>query len=131
MATNTTIAIPATQLKSLDTGLYNITSKPALPGVANGDRIVLMTFGHAARVSAAHLRQTAAMGAAATMKLQRNSGGVYTARPAATPAATAGSVGSAAIGPLDFIAGDTVEILVGGGALTAGIVEVDVIAQRA
>jgi len=132
MATNTTIALPATQVKILDTGIFDISLKPVLPAVANGDRIVLFTFPCAFRMTSLHLKVSNGLGAAATLKLQKNSAAVYTDISIATTAATAGVVTAATIGPVDFAAGDTVELLVGGGALTGGVAgtEVDILGQR-
>lgn len=133
MATVSTIAIAAKLVRSLDTGLFDITGKPALPAAANADRITLFTAPHDMRVISAHLRQTAGMGAAATLKMQKNpqgAGANLVDMTAATTAATAGVVTSAGLLPIDLAAGDTVDLLVGGGALTAGIVEIDVVAQR-
>lgn len=131
MATITSIQRLARNVKSLDTGVYNITDKPTLPAAASADRIVLFTFPHAVRMSAAHLKVPATLGASATVKLQKNSSGTYTDITAISTAATAGSISSSAIGPIDFAAGDTVEVLVGGGALTAGQVEYDILCQHA
>ena len=131
MATQTAIAVPATQVRSLDTGLFTINGKPVLPVTANGDRQVLFTAPHAMRVSAAHLRVPATLGASVVCKLQKNSATVYTDLTAATTAATAGVVTSAGLLPLDMAAGDTVELLVAGAASTAGGIEYDVNVQRA
>lgn len=132
MATLTSIAVPSTQVKILDTGIFDISLKPLLPAAANGDRIVLLTFPCAFRMSSTHLKVSAGLGAAATLKMQKNSGGVYTDISATTTAATAGVVTAALIGPVDFAAGDTIELLVGGGALTGAVAgtEVDVLGQR-
>lgn len=132
MATLTTIAVSATQVKILDTGIFDINQKPVLPAAANGDRIVLFTFPCAFRMTSTHLKVSAGLGAAATLKLQKNSAGAYTDISAVTTAATAGVVTAALIGPTDFAAGDTIELLVGGGALTGGVAgtEVDILGQR-
>ena len=131
MPTNTTIAVPATQVRSLDTGIFNIAGKPVLPAVPAADRVVLFTAPHAMRVTAAHLRVPATLGASAICKLQKNSGGAYTDMTASTTAATAGVVSGAGLVPLDLAAGDSVEVLVSGGTSTAGAIEYDVAAQRA
>lgn len=131
MALNSTIALAATQVRSLDTNLYDIIGKPVLPAVAAGDNVTLFTAPHAMRVTSAHLRVPATLGAGVVCKLQKNSGGVRTDLTAATTAATAGVVSSAGLLPVDMAAGDTVEVLVSGGASTAGAIEYDVIAQRA
>lgn len=131
MALVSTIAVAASLVRSLDTGLYNISAKPVLPAVANGDNVTLFTAPHAMRVTSAHLRVPGTLGAGVVCKLQKNSGGVRTDLTAATTAATAGVVSSAGLLPVDMAAGDTVEVLVSGGASTAGGIEYDVIAQRA
>ncbi|MCP3735624.1 hypothetical protein M9979_12145 [Sphingomonas sp. RP10(2022)] len=131
MATITSIAIAARNVRSLDTGVYSIDGKPALPAVAAGDRIVLFTAPHAMRLTSAHLRQTAGMGASATLKLQKNSASTYTDLTASTTAATAGVVNSAGLLPIDLAAGDTVEVLVSGGASAAGVIEYDILARHA
>lgn len=131
MATNSTVAVPASLVRSLDTGLYNISGKPLLPNAAAADRVVLFTFPHAARVTSAHLKVPNTLGTGVTLKLQKNSGGTYTDMTATTTAVTAGVVTGAAIGPMDFAAGDTVEALVAGGTITPAAVEFDVIAMRA
>jgi hypothetical protein len=130
MANVTSIAKPATQVKSLDTGIYNIADKPVLPAANNGDRIVLFTFPHAFRMTSSHLKVPATLGAGCTIKLQKNSGGTYTDITALTTAATAGVVTSAAIGPTDFAAGDTIEVLISGANLTSGTVETDILGSR-
>lgn len=133
MATNSTIAILARNISMLDTGTFNLDGKPVLPAVANGDRIVLLTFPNDGRMTSAYLTVSAGLGGAATLKMQRNRSGVYTDITAVTTAATAGKVGSAGLLPLDFLAGDTIELLVGGGALTGGVAgtEYDILAQHA
>ncbi len=131
MATINTIAIAAKNVKSVDVGVYNINGKPVLPAAPNADRIVLFTAPHGIRVSSVHLKVPATLGANATLKVQKNSGGVYTDASATTTAATAGVVTGATTGPFDLAAGDSIELLVGGGALTSGQVEYDILCQHA
>lgn len=131
MATITSIAVLARNVRVVDVGLFAIDAKPALPAAANGDNIVLLTAPCDMRLFSAHLRQPATLGAAATLKLQRVRGGVRTDLTAATTAATAGVVSGAGLVPIDILAGDTIEVLVGGGALSAGIVEYDLLVRRA
>lgn len=131
MAVITSIVVPSKLVRSLDTGLFNIDGKPVLPAAANGDQINLFEVPHAMRATAAHLRVPAGLGAASTLKMRRNRGGVTTDMTAPTTANTAGVVSGAGLVPMDLQAGDIVELVVGGGALTAGQVEFDVSAQRA
>ena len=130
MATNSTIAVPASLVRSLDTNLYDIAGKPTLPAVASGDSVTLFTAPHAMRVTSAHLRVPATLGAGVTCKLQKNTGGTRSDITASTTAATAGVVASVNL-PIDLASGDTIEVLVSGGASSAGAIEYDVIAQRA
>lgn len=133
MTVQTTIAILAKNVKMLETGINDINLKPSMPATTNGDSQVIFTFPYAGRMVRTTLRQTAAMGGAATQKVQKRDVDTGTAVDwtVATTAATAGIVTSATIGPMDFKSGDTVEVLVGGGNLTAGIIELDVEIQHA
>lgn len=131
MATNNLIAIPARNVRSLDTNVYAISGKPVLPVAANGDSITLFTMPHNARGLLAHLRQPNNVGAGVTLKLQKNSGGTRTDLTASTTAATAGVVSSAGLMPGDLAAGDTIEVLVSGGANAAVAVEYDIQCQHA
>ena len=132
MATFTTIAVLARNVRMLDTGTFNLSGKPVLPATANGDRQVLFTFPNDCRITSCHLRVPATLGGAATVKLQRNRAGVYTDITAISVAATAGVASGAGLVPLDVLAGDSIEVLVGGGALTGGQagVEYDILAQH-
>lgn len=131
MALLNSIAIPAKNVRSLDTGLFAISGKPVLPAAAAGDNITLFTFPHGGRMTGAFLRQPANVGAGVTLKLQKNSGGVRTDLTAATTAATAGVVSGVGVTPVDFLPGDTVEVLTAGGASAAVQVEYDIVCQRA
>jgi hypothetical protein len=131
MAVNNTIAIPVTQVRMLDTGMFNLSGKPTLPAAAAADNITLLTFPNAGRIVNAHLKVPATLGASVVLKMQKNSGGTRTDLTVATTAATAGVVTSATIGPVDFAAGDTIELLVSGATVTPQIVEFDLACQRA
>lgn len=136
MTVQTTIALAATKVRSLDTGVFNISNKWLLPATTNGDSHVLMTMPHAGRMSSMHLKVPATLGAAAICKLQKRDAVTTTAIDitAATTAATAGVVTGAAVGPFDYNAGDTIELIVSGGNLTAQAtanVETDLLAQHA
>jgi hypothetical protein len=131
MATNNLIAIPARLVRSLDTGNYTMDGKPTLPVAAAGDSITLFTMVHAGRIMGATLKVPNTVGAAVTLKLQKNSGGTRTDLTVATTAATAGVVTGVTLLPVDFLAGDTVEILTAGGTNAAVIVEYDVVCRHA
>jgi hypothetical protein len=131
MAVNNTVAIPVTLVRMLDTGMFNLNGKPLLPAAAAADNITLLTFPNAGRMSNAHLKVPATLGAGVTLKMQKNTGGTRTDLTVVTTAATAGVVTSATIGPVDFLTGDTIELLVAGGTVTPQIVEFDLTCQRA
>lgn len=132
MATNSTIAIPARNVRSVDVGEYSIDAKPVLPIVANaGDSVTLFTAPHDMRLYGAHLRQGANVGANVTLKLQRNRGGTRVDLTASTTAATAGVVSGSGLVPIDILAGDTIEVLVSGGVNAAVAIEYDLLVRRA
>lgn len=134
MAIQTAIAVPKTQVRSLDTGLFLQTYKPALPATAQNDSQVIATQRHAGRLYGAHLRVPANLGAGATLKLQKRDvdSGVATDISLTTTAATAGVVAGTGLLPVDFKDGDTIEVLVSGAATnTAAVIEIDLLMQRA
>jgi hypothetical protein len=133
MAIQTAIAIAAKNVRSLDTNLYDITGKPVLPATANGDSQVLLTFPNAARLYGAHLTVPATLGAGVTVKLQKRDGttGAAVDITASSVAATAGIVSGTGLVPIDVKAGDTIEVLVSGGASAAGQIAFDLVAQHA
>ena len=132
MATNNLIAVAARNTRTVDVGEFAIDGKPTLPVVAAaGDSVTLFTAPCDMRLFSAHLRQTAALGAGVTLKLQRNRAGARVDLTQSTTAATAGVASSTGIVPIDILAGDTVEVLVSGGANTAQPIEYDLLVRRA
>jgi hypothetical protein len=131
MAVVTSIMIAARNVRVVDVGEFSIDYKPVLPAAANADNIQLFTAPCDMRLNTAHLKVPTGLGASATLKMQRNRAGVRTDITAATTANTAGVVNAAGIAPLDLLAGDIIELLVGGGALTSGTVEYDLLVRRA
>ncbi len=136
MAVQPTLAVPAIKVKSLDTGVYNISNKWQLPQVAQNDSMLLFTFPHAGRCTGVHLKTPASLGAASVHKLQKRDVDTTTAIDitAPTTAATASVVNNSTIGPFDFKAGDTIELLVTGGQSAvqgSANVETDLIVQHA
>lgn len=134
MATIATLLVAATLTPMVDVGSYNLhASFPVSSGLAgNGDSIQCFTVLRNARLFSAGIKTKASLGAGATVKLQRNRGGVRVDLTAATAAATVDAFASSAlIGPQDLIAGDIIEMLVGGAGVTAAAaVEVDVLLQH-
>jgi hypothetical protein len=135
MAIITSVAIPRTQVRSLDTGLYLQTQRPLLPAANAGDSIVVLTQPTAGRIYGAHLTVPATLGAGVTVKAQKRDAvtGVAVDITASSTAATAGVVAGTGLVPIDFNAGDTLEILVSGAAIAAGagVVILDVATQHA
>lgn len=134
MAIQTAIAVPASQVRSLDTNTFIQGYKPQFPATAQNDSQVIATQRHAGRLYGAHLRVPANLGAGATIKLQlrRASDGVAVDITAPTAAAAAGVVSGSGLIPIDFAAGDTIEALVQGAATTTpAVIEVDLLMQRA
>lgn len=131
MAIISLIAIAARNVRSVDVGEYAIDAKPVLPVAAAGDSITLFTAPHDIRLYGAHLRQPANVGAGVTLKLQRNRAGTRVDLTTATTAATAGVVSGGGLVPIDLLAGDTVEVLVTGGANAAVAIEYDLLCRRA
>lgn len=133
MADVKTYLLASTVTPMLDVGTYMLTLKPAIANAAaaNGDSIQLATIQRNCRMGSAHLRALATLGAAATVKLQRNRGGVRIDLTVATTAAGASLVNSSTIGPVDLQGGDIIELLVGGGNIAAAAgVEVDLLLQH-
>lgn len=132
MATNNNIARLARNVRVVDVGSFAIDDKPTLPVVATaGDSVTLFTAPCDMRLYGAHLRQPATVGAGVTLKLQKNSGGTRTDLTASTTAATAGVVSGSGLVPIDLKAGETVEVLVSGGANAAVAIEYDLLVRRA
>lgn len=133
MPVQTAIARPAKNVRSLDTNLYLISGKPILPVTANGDSQVLFTFPNNARLYGAHLTVPATLGAGVTVKLQKRDGtsGAAVDISAVSVAATAGISASTGLLPIDVKAGDTIEVLVAGGASAAAQIAYDLAAQHA
>lgn len=133
MAIQTTIAKPAKLVRSLDMNAYDVNDKVQLPVTANGDSQVLLTMPHNARLYGAHLTVPAGLGAGVVCKLQKRAiaDGAAVDITAASTAATAGIVTGTGLVPIDVLAGDTIEILVSGGASVAGLIAYDLLLQRA
>lgn len=131
MAVLSTILLAARFVRVVDVGEFSIDAKPVLPAANNGDNIQLFTAPCDMRLNTSHLKVPNTLGASATLKMQRNRGGTRVDMTATTTAATAGVVNGSTIGPMDLQAGDIIELLVGGGALTSGTVEYDLLVRRA
>jgi hypothetical protein len=132
MAVNNTVAIPVTLVRMLDTGMFNLNGKPLLPAAAAADNITLLTFPNAGRIierAPQGARQLGRWRRAQDAEEQRRHS--HRSDGCVTTAATAGVVTSATIGPVDFLTGDTIELLVAGGTVTPQIVEFDLTCQRA
>lgn len=131
MAVLSSIAIAASLVRSLDTGLFLISGKPLLPVAAAADNIQLLTIPNDMRLLGTHLRVPNDLGAGVTLKLQRNRGGVRIDIGLVTTAATAGVVLGTGLLPVDLLAGDIIEVLTAGGASAAKVIEYDLTVQRA
>lgn len=135
MARIASLMIAATLVPIVDVSVYNLNARPALtPGIAAvADTIDVAPMLRAGRVVAADVRQLATLGAGATVKLVRfrpsdNSTEDLTVATAAGGAAYANGN---TIGPRDVLAGDVLQLVVGGANITAAaIVEVDVRLQH-
>lgn len=133
MAVLTTFLTSTTSQPILDTGVYVVTKKFTAPatGVSNADNLQLIPILRNGRLIAAHLNAKGTLGAGATLKLQRNSGGTRTDLTIATTAGGASYVTGATLGPVDVLAGDVIEALVGGANVSAAAaVEVDISLQH-
>lgn len=121
MAIQTAVAIPQKLVRMLETGVHDVTSSVQLPVTANADSQVIFTMPSAGRITSAHVTVPNSLGGAATLKLQKRDvdSGVAVDLTTATTAATAGIVSGAGLVPLDYKVGDTIELLVGGGAVAA------------
>jgi hypothetical protein len=133
MTIQTAIAIPAKNVRSLDTNVYDVVVKASLPATTNGDSQVILTLPHAARLIGAFLRVPATLGANAVCKLQKRDAVTTTAVDitSATTAATAGVEDGTGLLPIDVKGGDTIELLVSGANASAGSIEIDLLLQRA
>lgn len=129
MATVTTYLTSSLLTPGQDVGAGILTKKLTLAaGPASGDNIQLFTVSRNCRMSAAHLRVAGTLGASCTIKLQKNTGGTRSDLTIATTAAGASVVSSATIGCIDLVAGDIIELLVGGASVgTGAAVEVDLV----
>ncbi len=117
-----------------DAGSYHICKKIniANAAAANGDRIQLLVVGRAGRLQSAIVNALATLGAACTIKLQRDRAGVYTDLTIATTAGGASLVNSSTIGPKDLAVGDVLSLLVGGANVgAAAAVEIDLTLNHA
>jgi hypothetical protein len=133
MAVVTTFLTASTAQPILDTGLYCVTKKFTAPatGANNADNLQLIPILRAGRLVTTHLNVKGTLGASATVKAQKNSGGTRTDLTIATTAGGASLVTSATIGPVDVIAGDIIELLVGGANISAAAaVELDITLQH-
>ncbi len=128
-----TYALPATQTPEIHAGAFTITRVlPIASGAAsNADNITVLTIGRNARLTMAFLRNSATLGASCTLKMQRNRGGTRTDLTVATTAGSASVVSGITLGPVDLLAGDIIELLVGGANIgAAASVEVDLLLQH-
>lgn len=108
-----------------DTDIDDLKKVVALTNgiAANGDQINVwkVPIGSKYRLLNAILNVSATLGAGATIQGRVNRSGVFTVITAASTAAAASKVDSAAqLGvPMDLVGGDIVELLVGGANITA------------
>lgn len=139
MAILTTYLLASTVTPQLDVGAYINTQKRNLNNLAangsaypqNGDNVQVLTIQRNARLLNSHVVAKATLGAGATVKLQRNRAGARVDLTVATTAGGASVVNSATIGPLDLLAGDIIELLVGGANVSAAAdVEIDLLLQH-
>lgn len=106
-------------------GVTNVTRKASVVSgsAASGDNVQLFTVPPATkyRLVSAIVRQSATLGASATVKLQVNRGGTRSDITGATTAGAASQASSAAVAgvPYDLQPGDIIEALVGGAAISA------------
>ncbi len=133
MAVVNTYALPATETPEIHAGAFTITRVMAIASgaAASGDNITVLTMGRNARLNQSFLRNGGTLGASCTLKLQRNRGGTRTDLTVATTAGSASVVSGITIGPVDLLAGDIIEMLVGGANIgAAATVEVDLLLQH-
>lgn len=139
MAVLTFYLLPSVITPQLDVGLYCNTQKRTIDNSAanggaypaNGDNIQLFTIQRNCRMLEADLKTLATLGATATVKLQRNRSGTRIDLTGATTAGGASVVNSTTIGNVDLLAGDIIELLVGGANISAAAgVEVDLLLQH-
>lgn len=122
-------------VRVVDIGLFVASFSITVPaGAANGDSIQVAEIPCGLRLLASHLAHPATIGAAATAKLQKNAlnSGTRTDLTIATTAGGASFVsGAATTAPQDLATLDVIEILIGGGAPTAGqTLNVDLVLAR-
>jgi hypothetical protein len=135
MARISTLALVATLTPMVDVSVYNVTNKLAVAnaGANNGDLIEVFTVGRNARCVGADVNAKGTLGAGCTVKLQRYRPSDTTTSDL-TIATTAGGpslVTGATIGPQDILAGDIIQLLVGGANVgAAAAIEVDVRLQH-
>ncbi len=139
MAVLTTYLLPSVLTPEVDHGLFSIGLKKTINNSAangsaypqNADNIQLLTITRNARLLACYLRAVATLGAGATIKLQKNTGGVRTDLTIATTAAAVTSVSGITLLPVDLVVGDIIEALVGGANVSAAAgIEVDLNLQH-
>lgn len=121
MAQKTKWATAKNLTPGLDVGVFAIRQKIAVAAadaVAANDTILLYTFQKGGVIYKADLKTSASLGAGATAQL-RTLGSSAQDVTAATAAGAASKVNGGAAGPVEFEAGDTLEILVAGGAIAA------------
>lgn len=122
MAILTTIALKATLMRMLETGVHIIPNmRYQVPATTSGDSHVLGYMPSDGRLYGAHLTVPNSLGAGVTVKLQKRDVDTGTAVDitAASTAATAGITSGSGLVPIDFKRGDTIEALFSGGAVTA------------
>lgn len=115
MANVTTYLTPATRVRTVDVGQFTITKSVDIPnaGANNGDAIQLLTLPCDMRLTDAIQAISATLGAGCTVQLRVNRGGAFTPLTAASTAAAAGNNRMNAA-PMFLLAGDIIELLVGG-----------------
>ena len=134
MPTISTLLIAASLTPIVEVSVYNLNARFNLTnGIAlANDSVQCFTILRNARMFAANIKARTSLGTGATVRLQRNRGGVRIDLTAATAAATVdAAANSALLGSVDLMAGDIIEIFVGGANVTAAAgVEVDLILQH-
>lgn len=129
MATNTTYLTSSLLTPAQDVGAGILTKKFTLAaGPASGDNVQLFTVSRNCRMSVAFLKAVGTLGASCTAKLQKNTSGSRSDLTIATTAGGASVVNNSTIGCVDLVAGDIIEILIGGASVgTGSAVEVDLV----
>lgn len=128
MARVTTVRLPDNCTPQNDVGAFGVSLNVAIGAAEalNGDRITLMEFQRDGVILAGGFAVDATLGAAATIQLTHSNAAddTHTAITGATTAA--GADRELLTRPMRFVAGDTIELLVGGGNIGAAAnVQVD------